>query len=601
MRYFELLNLRREPFSNSPDPELFYRTKQHQECLQKLEIALRLKRGLNVVTGHVGTGKTTLCRQIIRVLADRQGVTTHLLLDPSFSDPEEFLAYLNTAFGVEEAKRQGASQWQLRENIKAVLFRQAVEEDRLVVLIVDEGQKMSLACLEILRELLNFETNEHKLLQIVIFGQLEFDALLAGQANLADRVNLHLRLGPLDFKDTRELILARLTMCAKDMAPEGLFSPGAFWAVYLATHGFPRQIVQLCHQALLAVIIKERQRVTWSVVRSCMRWRNLGVPRRRRWPWAVGLAAAALLGLFLLAGRGGLARLDLAGQDAGLTAQGQPAAGDFGLKGHGGPAAGDAGLTAQGGPAAGNAGQTAQGGPAGKDAGLIARWRELAGRVTLPVLPGISQLGAYFPRPAPLAGASSVAATEPRPPEAAAPGDQASGTEGGALPGGQPGQPGSRSSALGPVEDQGQAQASPANQETEQAAAAPAAPQGVPARHGAQARYTGVRVRDDGQAAELVILTDGDAPGRGGPGGAGGRYEVALKAGPARIVVEFPGVWDRQADRMIAVGGAHIEKVRSALQPDRLKVVIYLANAGSLPREPGVERVPEGLKLTVRN
>jgi len=311
MRYFEVLNLRREPFSNSPDPELFYRTKQHRECLQALEIAIRLKRGLSVVTGHVGTGKTTLCRQLIRVLAERQGVVTHLILDPSFSDARELLVQLNGFFGVDAQTAGTASDWQLRENIKNALWGLAVEEDQLVVLIVDEGQKMSFECLEILRELLNFETNENKLLQIVIFGQLEFEPILEAKANLADRVNLRYRIEPLDFQDTRELIQARLAMCSKDISPEGLFSFWALLAVFLATDGFPRQIVQLCHQALLAVIIKERPRVTWGVVRSCMRWRTLGLPRHRRWPWAFAGVLCVLLALTGTAVYFGLVPLDL--------------------------------------------------------------------------------------------------------------------------------------------------------------------------------------------------------------------------------------------------------------------------------------------------
>lgn len=295
MNYFELLNLRREPFSNSPDPELFYDTVQHRECLRSLEISIRLRRGLSAVTGHVGTGKTTLCRQLIRVLESRQGACARLILDPFFSEPAEFLRYLCRLFEVDDQRLQGATDWQMRELVKDALFTLAVEQGRLAVLIVDEAQKMSPQCLEILREMLNFETNEHKLLQIVLFGQLELSQVLAAQANLADRVSLHYRLGPLDFRDTRELILARLTMCAKDRAPEGLFTFGAFLAVYLATDGFPRQIVQLCHQALLAVIIKEKPRVTWGVVRGCMRWRSLGLPRRRRAALPLTILGVAVL------------------------------------------------------------------------------------------------------------------------------------------------------------------------------------------------------------------------------------------------------------------------------------------------------------------
>ena len=83
MEYFSILNLDQEPFSNSPDPEYFFRSQQHMGCLQKLELSLRLRRGLNVVIGDVGTGKTTLCRQLIRNFADDKDYETlfdlHLL------------------------------------------------------------------------------------------------------------------------------------------------------------------------------------------------------------------------------------------------------------------------------------------------------------------------------------------------------------------------------------------------------------------------------------------------------------------------------------------------------------------------------------------
>jgi general secretion pathway protein A len=302
MRYFELLNLRREPFSNSPDPELFHAAKQHQDCLRRLEIAVRLRRGLNVVTGHVGTGKTTLCRQLIGLFRERQGISTHLIMDPYFSDPEEFLRHLAGLFGLSGEEIAQASQWGLREKIKEALLAQAGEADRLVVLIVDEGQKISPECLEILRELLNYETNEQKLLQIVIFGQDELEPLITGQANLADRVNMHFRLGPLDFRDTRDMIRSRLTKCAKDLYPEGLFTFGAFAAIYLATKGYPRQIVQLCHHSLLGAIMKERPKVTWGLVRGCRQWQSLGRPKTKpgRWPWALGAAAALLLAAWWL-------------------------------------------------------------------------------------------------------------------------------------------------------------------------------------------------------------------------------------------------------------------------------------------------------------
>lgn len=92
MEYFRILDLKKEPFSNTPDPEAFYQSREHASCLQKLEISIRLKRGLCVVLGEVGTGKTTLCRQIIRLFSQEGETEIHLILDPGFETQREFLA-----------------------------------------------------------------------------------------------------------------------------------------------------------------------------------------------------------------------------------------------------------------------------------------------------------------------------------------------------------------------------------------------------------------------------------------------------------------------------------------------------------------------------
>ena len=106
MDYFSILDLAREPFSNSPDPEFFFHSRQHQDCLQKLELSLLLRRGLNVVIGDVGTGKTTLCRQLIRRFAGKQDVETHLVLDPYFLNASEFLATVTRCSAVKNRRRE---------------------------------------------------------------------------------------------------------------------------------------------------------------------------------------------------------------------------------------------------------------------------------------------------------------------------------------------------------------------------------------------------------------------------------------------------------------------------------------------------------------
>jgi len=124
MDYYKILNLSKEPFSNSPDPEFFFQSRQHLGCLQKLELSLRLRRGLNVVIGDVGTGKTTLCRQLIRRFARDEEIETHLVLDPTFSSPSEFL--ITVAEMLEGGKiPDTANDWQVKEVIKHTSFARA--------------------------------------------------------------------------------------------------------------------------------------------------------------------------------------------------------------------------------------------------------------------------------------------------------------------------------------------------------------------------------------------------------------------------------------------------------------------------------------------
>jgi len=270
--YFKILGLIREPFSNSPEPEFFFQSPQHQGCLQKIELAIRLRRGLNIVLGEVGTGKTTLCRQLILKFSDsatgHSDVETHLLLDPSFGSALEFLKTVAGTLGI-TGNADRDSEWQWKESIKNYLFRKGVDEKKIVVLIIDEGQKLPDFCLEVLREFLNYETNEYKLLQIVIFAQKEFEPILERYANFADRINLRYSLDPLDFRGTRDMIRFRLKRAsASEQAPR-LFGLPALWAVYRETGGYPRKIITLCHQVVLSLIIQNKTRAGYWLVRSC--------------------------------------------------------------------------------------------------------------------------------------------------------------------------------------------------------------------------------------------------------------------------------------------------------------------------------------------
>jgi type II secretory pathway predicted ATPase ExeA len=260
MAYFSQLHLQKEPFSNSPDPEMFFQSLQHQGCLQKLELAIRLQRGLSVVIGDIGTGKSTLCRQLIqRISHNNHQILTHLILDPEFTSPCEFLTLISKTLGLDPQLAAG-SEWQLKDAIKAYLFEQAVHQHKVPVLIIDEGQKLPGFCVEILREFLNFETNQHKLLQIVIFGQEEFRAMLRQKPNFADRITTYQRLKPLNFRDTRAMIAFRIRKSHTDPGPPPkLFSLAAIVTIYWLTRGYPRRIVMLCSKVIISILINQQR------------------------------------------------------------------------------------------------------------------------------------------------------------------------------------------------------------------------------------------------------------------------------------------------------------------------------------------------------
>lgn len=302
MDYFQLLNLSKEPFSNSPDPEFFYPSPEHVSCLQKLELAIRLQRGLNVVVGAIGTGKTTLCRHLIREFSADKALETHLILNPDFNTPMEFLYSLAELFGLSAPLEAENSKWQIEESIKQYLFRKGVDETKTVILLIDEGQKMPPFCLEILRELLNYETNDHKLLQIVIFAQEEFQQTIAEHPNLADRINAYLVLAPLTFQETRNLLQFRLNQAKDGYKEPRLFTTAGLWALHRATKGYPRKIIHLSHRVLLTMIIQNRPKAGWFLVRWCARMMLPGKPLSLlRLPAVIGLGLVALLMLGVFA------------------------------------------------------------------------------------------------------------------------------------------------------------------------------------------------------------------------------------------------------------------------------------------------------------
>ncbi len=207
MSYYKVLALEKEPFSTSPDPAFFFRSQSHESALKRLEITIRLRRGLSVILGDVGTGKTTLSRTLLQSFQGEDSFIFHLILDPNYKTEFQFLSSLAKMFGITPELR---STLEYKDAIEKYLFHKGVDENKTIILLIDEGQKLNANQLELLRILLNYETNEFKLLQLIILAQVELLPRIRRIRNFMDRIALKYLINPLDESETKQMIEFRL-------------------------------------------------------------------------------------------------------------------------------------------------------------------------------------------------------------------------------------------------------------------------------------------------------------------------------------------------------------------------------------------------------
>ncbi|MGE5279545.1 MAG: ExeA family protein [Deltaproteobacteria bacterium] len=273
MSYYQILGLEKEPFSTSPDPEFFYQSQEHRAALTRLLIEIRLRRGLSVILGDVGTGKTTLSRKLFQMLKQREDIEFFMILDPTFDTEQVFVESLLRTFRI-QLEKQAPSLLDMKEAIKQYLFQKGVQENKTSVLLVDEAQKLNTESLEVLRVMLNYETNEYKLLQVVLLAQLELLPKIREMKNLLDRVSMRYIINPFDDVETREMIDFRVRQ-AGYASTMPLFQEEAIAEVYQLTQGYPRRIAMVCHNALKRLVLENKVVVDRAIVRQCVAEREI--------------------------------------------------------------------------------------------------------------------------------------------------------------------------------------------------------------------------------------------------------------------------------------------------------------------------------------
>ena len=276
-----------KPFSLTPDPKYLYRSESHAQAFELLQYGIRRREGFVVVTGDIGTGKTTLCRAVLDQL-DRK-VFTALVLNPFIAE-EDLLRLILQDFGVvsrDEIKRgrlAGVSRQELIETLNDFLLS-LLPLRATALLIIDEAQNLPRTVLEHIRMLSNLETDKEKLLQIILVGQLNLkDVLRTPELRQLDqRVSIRYNLRPLNDEETAAYVAHRLTIAGGGSAVS--FTPKALQAVHRITAGIPRLINLVCDRALLAGYSERAQRVTPDMVRSGAASLDLAAPRSSMMGW----------------------------------------------------------------------------------------------------------------------------------------------------------------------------------------------------------------------------------------------------------------------------------------------------------------------------
>ncbi|MDX2480457.1 MAG: AAA family ATPase [Desulfuromusa sp.] len=259
--YAEYFGLNEKPFSIAPDPNYLYMSESHQEALAHLLYGLQTEGGFVLLTGEVGTGKTTLCKCMFQQAPPE--INFAFIINPKIS-AFELLETVCDELSIK--KTEQASKKQMIDGINKHLLK-INEQGKKTVIVIDEAQNLTADVLEQLRLLTNLETSRHKLLQIVLLGQPELRELIRRPqlSQLSQRITARYHLGPLSEEDTTLYILHRINIAGGERV---LFTDSANKLIYKLTGGVPRLINLLCDRALLGAYTELEEQVTPGVVRQ---------------------------------------------------------------------------------------------------------------------------------------------------------------------------------------------------------------------------------------------------------------------------------------------------------------------------------------------
>jgi general secretion pathway protein A len=299
--YNEYFGFKESPFSIAPDPRYLYMTAQHREALAHLVYGLNSEGGCILLTGEVGTGKTTICRCLLEQIPEQSNVA--LVLNPKVSEIELLETICDELKIAYPASDNSVKTYTDR------IYEFLIESNRKnekTVLIIDEAQNLDSKVLEQLRLLTNLETHERKLLQIIILGQPELLDILARSEmrQLAQRITARFHLRPLTKSEIKAYVSHRLAIAGQNIQ---LFPENSIKLLYRLSNGIPRLINIICDRALLGAYVENQYVVNPQIVKKAAKevfgeLKNVEKSQKnRRWLYpAAAFTALALFAMTLL-------------------------------------------------------------------------------------------------------------------------------------------------------------------------------------------------------------------------------------------------------------------------------------------------------------
>ncbi|MCA9852250.1 MAG: AAA family ATPase [Dehalococcoidia bacterium] len=274
--YLQYFGLKEEPFSTVPSPRYFFLTNVHSTALEKTAYVVGARKGLSVVFGDTGTGKSSLARLLHQKFLD-SGFQSSLLVNPNYPTPNSLLRTIAQELGAPKTHRSFKGTLDL---LKEHLWQTASVEDKTVVLIIDEAQTLRGPLIELLRQLINYETNDRKLLQLVLFAQEELRNTLARptQRNFRSRIVMASTLEPLSLDELKRMLDFRWGVASG--GEQHPFTSAALKVLFEHSQGMPREANILADNALLLAFHKQTKTIDEAVVQAIANDRTENLSRK---------------------------------------------------------------------------------------------------------------------------------------------------------------------------------------------------------------------------------------------------------------------------------------------------------------------------------